>query len=123
LAVSALIGGGGLGLPVEIAPQAALDAARAAGVQEHVLNDDQFGGFLISQHVPTYVDGRAELFGPMHCDLSLALAGRKPEVLTALLGNREIGWTLLPTVLPANQVLEASPDWRRVYRDEIASVY
>jgi hypothetical protein len=123
LAVLALTGRGGLSLPAEIAPQAALDAARAVGVQGQVLNEDQFGGFLISQHVPTYADGRAELFGPMHYDLSLALAGRKSEVLTALLANREIGWTLLPTVLPANQVLEASPDWRRVFRDEVASVY
>lgn len=123
LAVWALTGRGGLNLPVEIAPQAALGAALAGGVRGQVLNEDQFGGFLISQHVPTYVDGRAELFGPMHYDLSLAMAGRKPEVLAALFANREIGWTLLPTVLPANQVLEASPDWRRVYRDEVATVY
>ncbi|MGO9942829.1 MAG: hypothetical protein ACLPIC_08680 [Rhodoblastus sp.] len=123
LALWTLTGRGVLNLPAEIAPQAALDAARAAGVRGQVLNEDQFGGFLVGQHVPTYVDGRAELFGPMHYDLSLALAGRKPEFLAALLANREIGWTLLPTVLPANQVLEASPDWRKVYRDEVASVY
>jgi hypothetical protein len=114
---------GGLSLPAEIAPQAALDAARAAGIAGQVLNEDQFGGFLISQHVPTYADGRAELFGPLHYDLSMALAGRKPAVLRDLLANPAIGWTLLPTVLPANEVLDASPQWRRVYRDDVASVY
>ena len=114
---------GALALPDEIAPRAALAAARAAGVQGQVLNEDQFGGFLISQHVPTYADGRAELYGQMHFDLSMALAGRKPEVLKTLLANPEIGWTLLPTILPANQVLDASPEWRLVYRDDLASVY
>jgi hypothetical protein len=112
-----------LRLPDEIAPRAALAAARAAGVTGQVLNEDRFGGFLIGQHVPTYADGRAELFGPMHYDLSMALAGRKADVLKDLLANPQIGWTLLPTALPANQVLDASPEWRRVYRDEVASVY
>ena len=115
---------GGLRLPEEIAPQAALAAARAAGVTTgQVLNEDQFGGFLIARHIPTYADGRAELFGPLHYDLSMALAGRKPETLKTLLANPAIGWTLLPTALPANAVLDASPEWRRVYRDGIASVY
>jgi len=114
---------GPLGLPPEIAPQAALDAARAAGVKGQALNEDQFGGFLISQHVPTYVDGRAELFGQMHYDLSMALAGRKPEALEALMADPKIGWAILPNIFPANRDFGASPVWRRVFRDEVASVY
>jgi hypothetical protein len=114
---------GPLGLPPEIAPQAALDAARAAGVKGQALNEDQFGGFLISQHVPTYVDGRAELFGQMHYDLSMALAGRKPEALEALMADPKISWAILPNIFPANRDFDASPVWRRVFRDDVASVY
>jgi hypothetical protein len=114
---------GPLALPPEIAPQAALDAARAAGVSGQVLNEDQFGGFLISQHVPTYVDGRAELYGQMHYDLSMALAGRRPETLKALMTDPKIGWAILPNMFPANRDFEASPDWRQVFRDDVASVY
>ncbi len=114
---------GPLALPPQIAPQAALDAARAAGVKGQVLNEDQFGGFLISQHVPTYVDGRAELFGQMHYDLSMALAGRQPETLKALMADPRIGWAILPNIFPANRDFDASPDWRRVFRDDVASVY
>ena len=114
---------GPLSLPEETAPQAALAAARAAGVAGQALNDDQFGGFLISRHVPTYVDSRAELFGMMHYDLSLAVAGRKPELLAALLADPAIGWTFLPTAEPANQTLAASPGWRLVYRDDVATVF
>lgn len=110
-------------LPEEIAPTAALDAARAAGVTGQVLNDDQFGGFLIDRGVPTYVDGRAELYGPMHYDLSMALVGRKPDKLAALLADPAIGWTFLPSVMPANATLASSPGWRLVYRDEIATIY
>jgi hypothetical protein len=114
---------GGLRLPDEIAPQAALAAARAVGVKGQVLNEDQFGGFLIGQNVPTYVDGRAELFAPMHYDLSMALAGRKPEALEALMADPKIGWAILPNIFPANRDFGASPVWRRVFRDEVASVY
>jgi hypothetical protein len=110
-------------LPEEIAPQAALAAARAAHVTGGAFNDDQFGGFLISERVPTYIDSRAELFGMMHYDLSLAVAGRKPDFLAALLANPAIGWTLLPTEASANQALAASSDWRLIYRDGVATVF
>ncbi len=114
---------GPLSLPEQVAPQAALAAARAANARGHVLNEDQFGGFLIGQHVPTYADGRAELFGPLHYDLTQALAGRRPEILSALLADQSIGWTILPTILPANNILDASPDWRRVFSDDVATVF
>ena len=114
---------GPLALSEQVAPQAALAAARAAHVQGNVLNEDQFGGFLISQRVPTYADGRAELYGPMHYELTQALDGRDPGALQALLANREIGWTLLPSNLPVNKALAASPDWRRLFSDDVATVY
>jgi hypothetical protein len=114
---------GPLALPPQIAPHAALAAARADGVEGQVLNEDQFAGFLISERVPTYVDGRAELFGMMHYEVSMALAGRKPDILAALLADRRIGWTILPSATPANGTLAASPDWLLVYHDQIATVY
>jgi hypothetical protein len=114
---------GPLALPEQVAPRAALAAARGAHAQGQVLNEDQFGGFLIGERVPTYADGRAELYGRMHYELTQALDGRNPELLRQLLADRTIGWTLLPTILPANKALEASPDWRRVFSDEVATVY
>jgi hypothetical protein len=114
---------GPLATPVDIAPKAALDAARAAGAKGEVLNEDQFGGYLISQHVPTYADGRAEFFGIMHYEQSLALAGKKPEMLAQLLADPRIGWTILPARLPANAVLAASPEWKKVFADDVATVF
>jgi hypothetical protein len=110
-------------LPAEIAPIQALAAARAAQLQGQVLNEDQFGGYLIGQHVPTYADGRAELFGEMHYDLSMALAGRDDAGLRQILARLEIGWTLLPTASPANRVLRQIPQWREIYCDAIACVF
>jgi hypothetical protein len=106
-----------------IAPAKALAAARAAGVSGQALNEDQFGGYLIALKIPTYTDGRAELFGQFHYEQTLALAGRKPEKLAQILADKTIGWTLLPSVLPVNDALAASPDWRPVYRDETSSVF
>lgn len=114
---------GPLSLPVEIAPQQALAAARAAQAPGQVLNEDQFGGFLISQHVSTYADGRAELFGSTHFDLSMALAGCDEAGLQKILARPEIGWSFLPTASPANRALRQSPQWREIFCDEIACVF
>jgi len=114
---------GPLTLPEEIAPFQALAAARAAQLQGQVLNEDQFGGYLISQHIPTYADGRAELFGPMHYTLSMALAGRDEAGLQHILARPEIGWTFLPAALPANRALRQSPQWREIYCDAIACIF
>src|SRR5262245_12931319 len=44
--------------PTRTAPQKALAAAKLAGVSGHVLNSYGFGGYLIFNGIPTFVDGR-----------------------------------------------------------------
>jgi hypothetical protein len=59
----------------------------------------------------------------MHYEQSLALAGKKPEMLAQLLADPRIGWTILPARLPANAVLAASPEWKKVFADDVATVF
>ena len=49
--------------PQATAPTAALDFARSAGIKGRVLNHYGYGGFLISAGIPTFIDGRGELYG------------------------------------------------------------
>ncbi|MBI1403325.1 MAG: hypothetical protein GC147_08935 [Porphyrobacter sp.] len=110
--------------PANIQPVAALAAARAAGVKGQVFNAYGFGGYLIAQGVPTFIDGRTELYGGKRLARYLAAADVDSlEALDAILKDRRIGWTLLPPGLRAVDVLDRTPGWRRIYADDIAVVH
>jgi hypothetical protein len=98
-------------------------AAITATDLEHagpVLNDYRFGGYLIFAGIPTFIDGRGELFGGKFIerynrDLSLA---DLPDFLK-LLDQYKIRATLLSPDTPAVKLL----DWQRVYGDKVAVVH
>ena len=106
------------------APEAALQAARAAGLSGNVLNDYDFGGFLLSQNVPTYIDGRTELFGgPFLKETMDVLNGQKRDHLDVIITRHNIRWTLLKPQSPLVADLSRSPQWQKVYQDDIAVVH
>ena len=105
-------------------PSAALAAARAAGVSGPVLNDYSFGGWLITQGVPTFFDGRTELYGgPFVVKTLRALDLSDLDGLLTLLERHRIGWTLLAPGTPAAALLDRLPEWRRVHDGGIAVVH
>jgi hypothetical protein len=89
-----------------------------------VLNDYSFGGYLIFAGIPTFIDGRGELYGGpfiarYNRDLSLA---DLPDFLK-LLEQYKFGATLLAPDTPAIALLDRLPDWQRVYSDDVAVVH
>ncbi len=46
-----------------VTPGAALAAATRLGLSGPVFNSEGFGGFLIFRGVPTFIDGRIEMYG------------------------------------------------------------
>jgi hypothetical protein len=89
-----------------------------------VLNDYPFGGYLIFAGIPTFIDGRGELFGGQFIarynrDVSLADLGDFLE----LLDQYKFGATLLAPETPAVALLDRLPDWQRVYSDDVAVVH
>jgi hypothetical protein len=110
--------------PPGVLPAAALAFAQQSGVQGPVFNDYNFGGALILRGIPTFIDGRGELYGATFAKRYLAaLYLRDGAQLGELLDEYGIQWTLLTNDRPANRVLERLPGWRRVYRDEIATAF
>ena len=104
-------------------PAAALASADLAKAGP-VLNDYSFGGYLIFAGVPTFIDGRSELYGGpfivrYNRDVSLADLGD----FLALLDQYRFGATLLAPDTPAVALLDRLPDWQRVYSDDIAVVH
>jgi hypothetical protein len=99
---------------------ASADLAKAGPV----LNDYSFGGYLIFAGIPTFIDGRGELFGGRFIarynrDLSLA----DLNDFLKLLDQYKFGATLLEPDTPAVAMLDRLPDWQRVYSDDIAVVH
>ena len=113
--------------PDDAAPTAAVEFAREAGLtKRHVLNHYGYGGYLISAGIPTFIDGRSELFGGEFIRKyvqAIHLTGDEPNLLESMLGRWDIGWTLLPRNEPANKLLARLPGWRAAYADGKAMIF
>ena len=66
-------------------PAAALAAARALNASGPVFNTHRYGGYLISEGVPVFIDGRLEMYGDTFFARYLAASGGDEKVLTELL--------------------------------------
>jgi hypothetical protein len=100
-----------------VAPVAAVDAARAAGLDRHVLNSLRFGGYLMFVGIPTFIDGRADLFGDEFLARNAAASAGIDNALPDLLEEYAVAWTLFEPSSAAASLLDHLPGWQRVYAD------
>jgi hypothetical protein len=108
----------------DITPAAALDYALKANVSGPVLNDYDFGGYLIFRGIPTFIDGRTLLFGKefvLKYGEADALGGG--DKLEQLADTYKVTWTLLRPQSPAVLHFDHSPGWRRIYADAVAVIH
>jgi hypothetical protein len=105
-------------------PAAALDQVMNAHVDGPVLNDFDFGGYLIFRGIPTFIDGRTLPFGKEFAlEYFKAIAPDGGSKLYELADKYKVTWTLLRPHSPAVFHFDLSPGWRRLYADEIAVVH
>lgn len=110
--------------PTANAPYAALEFVRENGIAGRVFNHYGFGGFLIGAGIPTFIDGRGELFGGEFIKEYAEMAHLKAEEpLDQFLDRYRIDWTLLAQGQAANKVLARLPGWREAYRDDVAVIF
>jgi hypothetical protein len=102
-------------------PVAAISAAEAQ-IEGPVLNDYNFGGYLIFRGIKPFIDGRY-FYGDAFIRRYINAVSAKNEELPALLSQYGIRWTLLQPSQPAVALLDHLSGWRRVYADEIAVVH
>ncbi|WP_170921184.1 hypothetical protein [Enhydrobacter aerosaccus] len=115
---------GGIEPPKSTAPTAALEFVREAGIKGNVFNHYGYGGFLIGAGIPTFIDGRGELFGGDFIKQYVqAVNLRGDEPLEALLDRYNIAWTFLAKDQPANRLLAHLPGWRQAYSDDQAVIF
>ena len=104
-------------------PSAALAAARQLGLSGPVFNSEQFGGYLVFRRVPTFIDGRIEMFGNAFLAQYLGAANGDANHLSALLNRWRVRWALLAPSQAAARSLDDMAGWRRVYADAHAVVF
>jgi hypothetical protein len=104
-------------------PSAAVSLLKLYGAKR-VFNDYDFGGYLISRGVPTYIDGRAELFGEKFVvEHNKASSLAEPLKFFELLDQYKIDATILRRGTAGGKLLDRMPDWQQVYADDISVVH
>ncbi len=104
-------------------PGAAFAHVPAALARTPVLNEYNFGGFLIFHGVRPFIDGRAELYGDKFLAEYAELVRPNRERIVQTLEQRGIQWAILNAASPAKTAMEALPGWRLLYADKIAAIY
>jgi len=106
-----------------VTPSSALAAAVRLGLEGPVFNSEGFGGYLTFRGIPTFIDGRAELFGNAFLAGYLKAEQGDEPTLSELLDRYGVTWTLLKPQQGAVSRLDALPGWRRVYTDAEAVIH
>ncbi len=106
-----------------VTPGAALAAVERLGLTGPVYNSQAFGGYLIFRGVPSFIDGRVELYGDAFVMQDFQAENGNEPALTALFAQYRIGWTLLLPQVGAVGVLDRLPGWERVYADGQAVIH
>jgi hypothetical protein len=104
-------------------PVEALAYIREQGlVDQRVYNSYNWGGYLIWERVPVYIDGRADVYMDEFMDeyvLAYQLRGDWRIPLEAY----DVNYVLIERGGSLGQVLEEAPEWERVYADEVAVIF
>src|SRR5262249_22948731 len=89
-----------------------------------VLNDYDFGGFLIANGVAPFIDGRTELYGEnFFVDHNAASGLMEPDNLFRLLDEYRIEATLMRTQSAATKLPDHVDGWQKIYSDDIATIH
>jgi hypothetical protein len=105
------------------APVAAVAELKKLNLKR-VFNDYDFGGYLIASGVPTFIDGRTELYGEkFFMDHIGAAALMDPGNLFRLLEDYKVDGTLLRTKSAANRLFDHIDGWQKVYSDDVATLH
>jgi len=104
-------------------PEAALDFVRSKNITGNVFNDYLFGGYLIWSGVPTFIDGRAELFGDdfVHAYAQTVTVADINKAF-ALLDDYKVNWVILEPKEPLAKAITRGK-WDEAYSDQYAVVF
>jgi hypothetical protein len=101
-----------------IAPKEALETVREHGITGRVLNGYIFGGYLIFNQIPVFIDGRADLHGnPGNNDFYTFTDSADIEKIRELLDQHQFAWTIFQPTEKTVMYLNTQKDWKKIYED------
>ena len=106
-----------------ISPITALSHVPAEIRLEPVLNSYEFGGYLIFSDIKPFIDGRAEMYGDKFVFDYLDALSPNRAAFQRIVDAYGIRWAILGAGSPTLDMIDALPQWRRLYADRIAVVY
>jgi hypothetical protein len=104
-------------------PVAAVRAARAHGLAGPVLNDYDYGDYLLFVGIKPFIDGRADMYGDAFIKRDFEATRGNGTELPALLAQYHVEWTIFPVNSRAVAVLDHMPGWHRLYADDVAVIH
>ncbi|MBA5639944.1 hypothetical protein H3H37_23060 [Duganella sp. LX20W] len=105
-------------------PATALRHVPAALLSQPVFNSYEFGGYLIHRHVRPFVDGRSDMYGDAFMRDYMAPFAPDRAAFERLAARYGVRWALVAAdSTPMLYLLDTLPGWRRLYGDQVATVY
>jgi hypothetical protein len=104
-------------------PAGAVATAQSAHLAGPVFNDYGFGGYLIFQGIPPYIDGRSDMYGDDFLKRYVEATRGITDDLPQLLDDNHSGWTLFAAGTPAVTLMDHLPGWQRFYADDTAVIH
>jgi hypothetical protein len=100
------------------------------GVYEHGIepgkcfNSYDFGGYLIFEGIPTFIDGRAPPFTDSFLrEYSNAVGLADIKAAFQLLAHYKVAWILLLPEQPLSKALADSGQWKEAYADKFSVIF
>lgn len=104
-------------------PVAALDYIRDHDLAERrVYNSYNWGGYLIWEGLPVFIDGRADVYGDAFMD-EYVLAYQLRGDWRVPLEKYDVDYVLIESGASFARLLEETPEWERAYQDEVAVIF
>jgi hypothetical protein len=105
------------------APVTALRHVPAELAATPVLNDYNFGGYLIFRGLRPFIDGRADMYQDQFLNEYVEIMRPNQTRLLQAIESHNIRWTLLSAGSPIVEILDTLPGWHRLYEDSVAVVH
>jgi hypothetical protein len=88
-----------------------------------VLNEYSMGGPLILAGIKPFIDGRSDMYGDAFTQNYLKIVGGDRKAFGKAVRRYGIRWTMLQKGDGLVEVLDASPEWKRLYSDRVGVIH
>jgi hypothetical protein len=106
-------------------PVAAIEFLKVENLRGNMLNNDEFGDYLIYAAWPKYrvfFDGRSDMYGASRMKEYFKVAGVK-QGWEDVIEKYNINWIIYNANSPLSMFLMERKDWRLIYADKVANIF